>query len=332
MIPTRDGLRRTTLITFLILLLAVGFPVFVMARPYALTLLMAAILAIICDRPYRRLRTRGWSRHWAAGLTTTGLVLLVLAPIALFTWAALQQAVALGAIVSEVEMLDVRGHVERLRAWGPASRLPIEPDELEEQLRTGVGRAGAWATGLVLSGVAQVPSILLHGALAVLACFFFLSDGKRLVAWLGGKLPLPPQILEVLQHSFKRSAVAVVLASMAAASAQAVVTLLTFGLLGVPAAFVAAGVTFVFAWVPFLGVAPVYLVGITGMLVAGHPVKALLLFLGGCLAGLVDNVVRPAVLGGQEQLHPMTSLVAIFGGIATFGLFGAFSGPVLVAV
>lgn len=328
----RDAPRKTTLLTFLALLAAVGVPVLLMVRPYLLTLLMAAILAVLCDRPYRALRGRGHRRHVAAAVVTTGALLLVLAPVALFTWAALQQALALPAALADSELLDVDRHLARLRAWRPVAGLVPDAAELEAQVRAAAGRAAAAATSLVLAGIGQVPTILLHGALALLGCFFFLVDGRRLVAWLSGKLPLPPQVVEVLQRAFRRSAVAVVLASMAAAAAQATVTLVSFRALGVPAAFVAAGTAFAFAWVPLLGVAPVYLAGIVALLFAGEPLRAGLLFGCGCVAGVVDNVVRPAVLQGQEQLHPLTSLVAIFGGIATFGLFGAFIGPVLVAV
>jgi predicted PurR-regulated permease PerM len=124
----------------------------------------------------------------------------------------------------------------------------------------------------------------------------------------------------------------VVLASLAAAGAQASVTLVVFLALRVPGAFVAAGIVFVLAWLPMIGITPVYAVG-AGWLFHEHGiVQVLLLVAGGFAAGVADNIVRPAVLGGRHQMHPLVSLVAIFGGIATFGLFGVLVGPILAAV
>ncbi len=332
MSPTREGNRRTTLYTFLLLLVVVGAPVFLFLRPYALTLLLAAILAVITDPLYRRLRRRGLRAPFAAGLVTLAIFALVVIPVSLFTWAALQEAIALPAAISQSGILDFDALVERVRSWGPAARLLSDPEALEAQIQQTAGRAAAWVTNLVLAGVAQVPELLLHAGLALLGLYFLLVDGRRLSVWLSGKVPLPPQIVEVLRLSFRESAGAVVLAALAAAGAQATVTLLAFLALGVPAAFVAAGLAFIFAWVPLLGVAPVYLAGMAWLWVERGPWPMFFLFLCGAVAGVVDNIVRPAILRGRQQMHPMVSLVSIFGGISLFGIFGAFVGPILAAV
>jgi predicted PurR-regulated permease PerM len=332
MATPRERERRTTLYAFLLLLLAVGLPVLLLLLPYALTLLLAAIVAVIADPFYRRLRRRGLRPGLAGGLVTVAIFALVVTPTVLFVWAALQEAAALPGALATTGVLDIDAHIARLREWGPLRRLLSDPGALEGQLQEGLGRAATTVTNLVLAALAQVPELLLHAGLALLACYFFLVDGRRLVVWLSGKVPLPPQILEVLQLSFRESAGAVVLASLAAAGAQTIVTLVSFLALGVPAAYVAAGLAFIFAWVPMLGVAPVYLSGIVWLWFERGPWFALALFGAGCVAGVVDNIVRPAVLQGRQQMHPMVSLLAIFGGIAIFGIFGAFVGPILAAV
>ena len=52
----------------------------------------------------------------------------------------------------------------------------------------------------------------------------------------------------------------------------------------------------------------------------------------GLMTGLVDNFVRPLILQGRSKMHPLVSLVAIFGGIEMFGILGIFLGPILAAV
>ncbi|MDP2315356.1 MAG: AI-2E family transporter [Pseudomonadota bacterium] len=328
----RGGERRTTLVAFLLLLVAVATPVFLMVRPYALTLLLAGIVAVITDPIYRRLRRRGMRPYVAGGVVSLGIFLLVVTPTGLFTWAALQEAAALPSSLSQAGVFDIDALLARLHAWPPARRLLADPAATEAQLRDTIASAAATVTNLVLAALSQVPALLLHAGLALLGCFFFLVDGRRLLLWLSGKVPLPPQIVDVLFLSFRESAGAVVLASMAAASAQAAVTLVGFLALGVPAAFVAAGLAFIFAWVPLLGVAPVYATGMLYLWFARGPWDTLFLLLVGLGAGVIDNVIRPAVLRGRQQMHPMVSLVAIFGGIAVFGIFGAFVGPILAAV
>jgi predicted PurR-regulated permease PerM len=108
--------------------------------------------------------------------------------------------------------------------------------------------------------------------------------------------------------------------------------LLTYLLLGVPAAFVAAGAAFLCAWIPLVGSSPVWLVGALYLYAQHALLKVLLMVVSGLLAGIIDNVVRALLLKGRSKLHPLVSLVAIFGGIEMFGILGIFLGPILAAV
>ena len=45
----------------------------------------------------------------------------------------------------------------------------------------------------------------------------------------------------------------------------------------------------------------------------------------------VDNVIRPWVVGGRVELHPLVLLFFIFGGVEAFGFLGLFLGPVVAS-
>jgi len=107
---------------------------------------------------------------------------------------------------------------------------------------------------------------------------------------------------------------------------------LSYLILGVPAAFLAAGATFLFAWIPLVGCSPVWLGGAIYLYSQAAILQAILMVVVGLMAGLVDNFVRPLVLQGRSKMHPLVSLVAIFGGIEMFGILGIFLGPILAAV
>jgi predicted PurR-regulated permease PerM len=46
----------------------------------------------------------------------------------------------------------------------------------------------------------------------------------------------------------------------------------------------------------------------------------------------VDNILRPWVVGGRVELHPLVLLFFIFGGVEAFGFLGLFLGPVVASV
>jgi len=111
---------------------------------------------------------------------------------------------------------------------------------------------------------------------------------------------------------------------MIAAATQAALITLAFLLFGVPSAFLAGGATFIFAWIPLVGSVPVLASGLAYLIFKGAYVQAILLSTVGILTGIADNIVRPIVLGGRGEMHPMVSIVSIFGGIQMFGVFGVF--------
>jgi predicted PurR-regulated permease PerM len=51
----------------------------------------------------------------------------------------------------------------------------------------------------------------------------------------------------------------------------------------------------------------------------------------GAIAGIADNVIRPWVMKDRDDIHPFISLLAIFGAIHFFGIFGVLVGPVVAA-
>ena len=120
-------------------------------------------------------------------------------------------------------------------------------------------------------------------------------------------------------------------ATVAAAGAQAVVMFFSFLLLGVPGAFLAGGATFVFAWIPFIGSVPVWIAGAIYLYTQDSMSLVITMIVLGMFTGIIDNYIRPLVLKGRDEVHPLVSLVSIFGGIAMFGIVGVFVGPVFTA-
>src|SRR4029453_13827741 len=75
------------------------------------------------------------------------------------------------------------------------------------------------------------------------------------------KLPLAADVRVQVVQSFQDTAISVIWATLAASAAQSAVILLSYLTLGVPAAFLAAGATFLLAWIPLVGSSPVWLTG-----------------------------------------------------------------------
>ena len=323
--------RRTTLVAFLVLLMAVIAINIFMVLPYVLAVLMGSILAVLAQPVLQWLTGHHVPPRVAAAVVVLGVVLVILAPLAFFVTKAIQQGIAIGQGLAE-DGVSVRSLLDHVSGWAPIETLIGSPAAVEAQARGWLQSAGTRATATLVGLAAHVPTLVLQGVLAALACFFLLVDGPRFRRWMSDKIPIAADVRGQVGQVFQETAISVIWATLAAAAAQSGVMLLTYLLLGVPAAFVAAGAAFLCAWIPLVGSSPVWLVGAL-YLYAQHALwKALLMVVSGLLAGIIDNVVRALLLKGRSKMHPLVSLVAIFGGIEMFGILGIFLGPILAAV
>jgi predicted PurR-regulated permease PerM len=324
--------HRTSLLTFLSLLLLSLTIVHKMVYVYLLSIFMGGLLALLSYPLYRGLTRRRLGPKWASTVVTLLIIVVVLAPVAGFTVAAIGQAAALGEKLSSSEGLSLGRLMSRFQPPEAARSLGVNRENIEKQVRAQVQNAGRYASGFVLRLARNVPDFILQLALASLACFFFLADGPKFLAWLMPKVPLDPDVRRELVDSFKSTAISSMWAGLAAASVQSALMMGAFAALRVPGALLAGGVTFILSWTPIIGSTPTWIVGAVYLYSTDSPGRAALMLAAGGLTGVMDNVMRAWVLKGRDDMHPLVSLVAILGGIHMFGLMGVFVGPVLAAM
>jgi predicted PurR-regulated permease PerM len=127
---------------------------------------------------------------------------------------------------------------------------------------------------------------------------------------------------------------AVVKGVLATALLQGVLAGGAYVVLGVPFALVLAAITALLSLLPVGGTALVW-VPVAGYLFVAGPIwKGIAMVTWGSLVvvGLVDNVVKPLVIGHGTQLPTLFLFFSIVGGLAAYGFIGMFLGPILLAV
>lgn len=321
---------RAHLVTYLAALLAAFAAALRLAAPFLLSLFLGAVLALLAAPLRRRLMEAGLGRRLSAAAVVLLTVTLVLSPIAGVGVLAARQAVSVGRGIVEDRALRPERLSERLP--GTARRVLGDPAELRRQLRETLRAAGGAITGGVLAVTKAVPQLLLQLALALLAFYFFLVDGRRFVDWLLSLGAFDAELEARLMRAFRDAAVSSVVAGAAAAGVQGALIMTGYLVLGVPAAFLAGAGTFLLAWLPFAGSVPASAAAVAFLFSEGETAKAVVMIVWGALTTLADNVVRPLVLQGRQQMHPFVGLVAILGGISLFGLLGILLGPILIAM
>lgn len=315
-----------------LLLCIIGF----MAKPFIVSLIAGGMMALALN-PWFRILQQKMSSHIAAAFATFSLALLVILPMLALAFVALRDATALTSLVSA----DTSGAI--FKTWWSHWRQTFEGTaqtyapwiqgvDFEGQALLAVKKVIDWISSTVIKIAGETPALILQLTMGILSCYFFLVDGKRFISWFKSLLPLSSSIQTEIAAAFRDATRATLMASLAAALAQSAIVVISFVSMGIPAAALATGLTFVFAWIPVLGSAPIFLLAGIWAAAKGAWIKVVLLLIASVITGLIDNFIRPMVLKGGSDIHPLVSLVAILGGIEFFGLLGVLLGPVIVAM
>lgn len=302
-----------------------------MVGPYLLSLFFGGLLALLTTPLYEKLRRWGAGPKTAAGLASAFVLILFLGPVAEFGYLAVKQGIVVGRQLSELQEFSP-GRLTRMLGQTRAARALADPAEVNARVKEALRSGGMSLTAAVLAVAKGVPQLALQLLLSFVAFFFLLMDGSRLVDFILTRAAFERDVRDKLRGTFADMARSTVLAGFAAAAAQAVLIFVAYMALGVPGAFIAGAGTFFLAWLPVVGTLPAAAAGVAWLVSQDETVRMAVMLAFAAAAGTVDNLVRPLVLKGRSDLHPLLGLVAIVAAIDAFGVLGIFVGPLLAAV
>jgi predicted PurR-regulated permease PerM len=195
-----------------------------------------------------------------------------------------------------------------------------------------VRQAGNQVTRLGASLVAQFFVVLLDLIVLMFALFFFLRDGPNLVRRVVELVPMEEAGKQLVLAGLDRILVAMLRGTVVTASAQGALTGIGLALFGVPFPVLLGFAATVLAVVPFVGASLVWFPAAVYLFVNEQTGAAIGLSLWGLmLVGLIDNVLRPVVIGEQAQLPILLLFLGVLGGIQIYGLIGALISPMVIA-
>ena len=185
----------------------------------------------------------------------------------------------------------------------------------------------------VIDGIKGLTSVAFGLSLAVLSLFFLLKDGPSLRAWVDRHLGLPEPVARTITGGVITSLRGYFRGVTIVSAFNGVVVAIGALLLGVPLAGTIGVVTFVTAYIPYIGAFVAGAFAVVIALGASGTTTALLMLLIVLLAnGLLQNLVQPFAMGSALKLNPLVVLVVTIAGGCIFGTIGLIlAAPLLSA-
>jgi predicted PurR-regulated permease PerM len=185
-----------------------------------------------------------------------------------------------------------------------------------------------------VKGIAQnVLSFTVNFIVALLTLFFFLRDGAEFLNRLQRLLPMDREHQERLLSNIVDAVTAVVHGSLVVAMVQGLLAGLAYWALGVPFSVLWGVATAFGALLPFGGSTLVTVPASIYLFLQGETVRGVILLVWALgVVGMVDNILKPLVIGNRLGVPVLFLFFGIFGGLALFGAVGIILGPALFAL
>ena len=325
---------------FLALLAAVTAAFIWVLVPFFGAVLWGVAFAILFTPLYKRLlKTMPGRRNTAALATLTICLVIVILPLAM-VGVSLVQEVALVTQNIRSGQINFAAYFQQILDATPRWVLGLlerfnlgDMASWQKRISEGAAQGSQVVAGQALNIGQNTFDFVISFFVMLYLLYFLLRDGAALSKTMRGALPLAKPHTHYLLNKFTTVIRATIKGNVAVAIAQGTIGGLAFWFLGVQGALLWAVLMAFLSLLPAVGAALIWGPVAIYFLATGHYWQGgVLIFVGVFVIGLVDNILRPILVGKDTQMPDYIVLMSTIGGMAIFGINGFVVGPVIAAL
>ncbi|WP_258039181.1 AI-2E family transporter [Nitrosospira multiformis] len=322
------------------MLIAVSVAFIWILLPFYGTVFWAAVLAIIFTPFHRKLQAAlGQHRNLAAFTTLLLILVIVILPVTLMTISLLQEGTIVYQKIRSGE-LNFGMYFQQIASASPPWLVNLldrsgltNMAELQDMLSSGVLRGSQFVATHALSLGQNAFEFLVSFGIMLYLLFFLLRDGDNLAAKIKQAMPLTMEHKRHLSSKFTTVIRATVKGNVAVAAIQGALGGVVFYFLGIQGALLWGFMMAFLSLIPAVGAGLIWIpVAIYFLFTGAVWQGTVLIAFGVFVIGLVDNLLRPVLVGRDTKMPDYVVLISTLGGLVLFGLNGFVIGPVIAAL
>jgi len=318
----------------------VGYLIYLIMMPFFIPIFWAVVFVILFYPYYKWLL-----RRVTANKTTSSL--LACLTIALFLMIPLS---FMGTLLAN-ELLGVyqwaEDYIRELSLKGSNSTALVIPyiqeflgkyfdistSDIQKMVADAIKESSSFVAEGLKGFIKNFATFVLNMVLAFFTMFFLFRDGDRLLEVVKDIIPLSDAYKKRVIKKNRLVISATMTGGLMVGAVQGFLGGVAFWFLGLPAPLLWGFIMLLMSFIPSIGTALVWGPAVIYLLIKGTYIKALILFLWGTfIVGLADNLLRPVIVSGRTNLHPLLLFFSILGAVNVFGLIGIIAGPIVLSI
>lgn len=321
---------------FFLALVTVSVAIFFIFKPFLTAILTAAILAIIAQKPYGFfLKITGNRKRISSILTSILVIFIVIILLFFFSKLVANEVNNLYDMVSNKEGIYQK-YLEKIPdQFSDVSLLQLfnaDSAANQEELFNSIKNISQGTLSLIQRTYQGIIGSVFWIFVVFFSLYYFLIDGKDIVDKFIYLSPLKDLHEKELIEKFVSISRATIKGTLIIAIIQGIIGGVIFALTGVSSPVVWGVLMIVLSTIPILGAGFIWFPAGAIMLLLGNIWQGVaILAVGIGIISVIDNLLRPKLVGRDTQMHPLLIFFSTIGGIMFFGIAGFMIGPVLMA-
>jgi len=319
----QDSIKKIVILIIFILLLIVTF---LLIRPFLTAILTAIIFAYVLRPVYLKINKKIKNSNVTAAIISVLLILLFIVGV----WFAAQITIkeVLG-FYTYSQTHDISAPLKSILKQVSSDQNFIE--QTGKLIDSGIEKAAAYLVNAVNDIIVNIPSLLLQLSVMFFIMFFFLRDGASIVEYLKNLLPFKESVREKFFIRFKSITNGVIYGIVLIGILQGICTGIGLWIFGIKQVFLLTLVATIAAILPYLGAWIVWIPAAISLIAQGNITNGIILLAYGFIVvSLIDNLIRPYVIGRKTEVNLIVILLGMLGGLQIFGIIGLIIGPLII--
>ncbi len=278
----------------------------------------------------------GGKETLASILTVLGIILLVLTPLTVLITLVVTQAIHIGQSVTPWvqtfinEPTTLTTYLEKIPYYQDI--LPYR-DVIVQKAGELVGTISSFLIDSLSSFTKITIDAIFSSIIMLYVMFYFLIMGDVLLQKILFFLPLDDLNEQRLLHRFTSVTRATIKGTLIIGIMQGSICGVAFAIAGIEGPVFWGSLMAVMSIIPAFGTAIIWFPALVILALAGNFTGVIVLaILCGAVAGNMDNIVRPRLVGKDTEMHDLFVLFGTLGGLSMFGLLGIIIGPIVAAL
>lgn len=336
--------KRTRFIMYSILFLILLVLALWVIKPFILTIIGGIIVAYIFYPVHKRIAKKIKSKGVSAFIVAILIVLIFSAPLLFITQAFVKDAyVSYVIIKQQVSSSTINGDCIadtvncKFVNWLGTF---VTKSQINYYVESGLGKVTQWVMNKANEIVIKIPALFLQLMVFLFVVYYALKEGKDVINKFWKMFDLKKKHSETLVKKTKEMINSTIYGTLVVAAIQGALASIGFFIFGVESPILLGVLIALAALIPIIGTAMISVPTVAFYLFTAFMADDMTkIWMGVGLAiycifpvALIDNLIKPKIIGDKAKVHPILVLLGILGGLAAFGIVGILLGPLIITL